>query len=178
LIADQAESLFINQQVTVSVANAVIQSVGPVPRKKMWVFQAASYFPSAAETRTVQWCIINPAGTIVFAVSIPLTIALSSSIFLPLVTEGNEITLLPGQYLQVRRDVATAGSTMTINALFVELDMPLYHYTEPQARERIRKQATSALKQISGPSGGSSLGATRGGFGGFAPMRPPASREK
>jgi len=150
VIADQAEALFINQATVVSTIAATVLNFGPVPEKKLWAIQAASYFPDAAETRTVQWCIVNPAGTALYAVSVPLSIALSTSIFFPLLTEGNEFALLPGQYLQVRRDVATAGSAMTLLALFVEMDMPLYHYTEPLQRLRERKSASTALQNLTG----------------------------
>jgi len=150
LLQDLAEAIFVNERNETSAPDATLFAVGPVPQKKLWTIQAATYYPSAAETRICQWFLINPGGTAQYAVSHPLSIGLSGSIRLPLITEGLSFQLLPGQYISVRRDVATVGSTMAIGLVYIETDMPIYHYTEPLMRERQRKSASVALEQLSG----------------------------
>jgi hypothetical protein len=168
-VQDLADALFINEVIKVSAPNALTLTFGPVPAKKLWTIQAASYFPDAVETRTVQWLIMNPNGTTLFAVSLPISIALWGAACLPLVTEGLDFCLFPGQYLMVRRDVATVGSAMTMDVIYVESDMPLYHYVEPLEKSRIRK---TTLAQFSrGPGQGGPTGAVIGPRGGFVSPR-------
>jgi hypothetical protein len=164
---DPTEALFVNQVGPSSPADALSMAIGPVPAKKIWTFQAACYFPGVAETRIVWWNVVCPNGTTEIAVSVPVSIALSNTRGFPLLTPVDEFVLLPGQFLQVRRDAATAGSVMWLTALYVESDLPLYEYTEPLEKRRLRRSARDVVKALPATFGGRP--STNGGFAGSRP---------
>lgn len=155
---DAGEVQFIQLASYSSPADALSAAVGPVPPRKLWTFQVMGYFPSAAETRIVWWNVVHPNGTTEIPVSVPQSIALSSTRGFPLLLAGDEFALLPGQYIQLRRDAATAGSQMFLLGQYIETDIPLYHYTEPQQARRLRRRATGLIESApivpSAPRGG------------------------
>lgn len=108
-------------------------AVYATPEGKVRTVLAARLFPDAAETRQV-WIGKGTRSGKIFPLSIPYTVALSPSIFYPLVTEGMEIKLYPGEFLQGHRDAATAGSAMNMDFQFIESDLPFYAYDDPQNR--------------------------------------------
>lgn len=158
-----------------SPADALSAAFGPVPQGKLWTFQVMGFFPSVVETRIVWWNVVHPNGTTEIPISVPLSIALSSTRGLPLLLAGDEFSLLPGQFLQARRDAATAGSLMYLLGQFIETDVPLFQYTEPQEVRRIRRRATGLLMDPAAMYRGAS-----GATGGFIGSRPGdiAGREK
>jgi hypothetical protein len=125
------DSRFISAKRGDSAVNGLFVQVGGPPVGKVWTIIAASYFPSAAETRTVFWSLIS-AGNIQYALTVPQAIALSTAVLYPFVIMGLEFKLFPGQSIQVNRDVATAGSTCTINIIYYETDLPPFEYEDPQ----------------------------------------------
>jgi uncharacterized membrane protein YgcG len=160
----------LQQHATISAADALLVLGQIVPANKLWTVLLGLYIPSAAETRTVWWSIYTIGG-VQFPVGIPAAIALSSTIPLPLLTEGMELKLWPGDRLRVSRDVATAGSTMTIYYRFIETDLPYYSYIEPLNKVIRRSQQHGSAYRSGGGispgspgSGGGSPG--RGGEGG------------
>jgi len=92
---------------------------------------------------------------------VPTSIALGAAVFYPLVTEGNQIVLLPTEVIRVTRDVATAGSTMSIYLQYVESDLPTMKYHDPQ-------KLLSQDRRKRGFSRGSILGSTTAAMGGHA----------
>jgi len=157
-----------------SPADALSGAFGPVPGGKLWTFQVMGYFPSVAETRIVWWNVVHPNGTTEIPVSTPLSVALSNIRGYPLLLAGDEFSLLSGQFIQVRRDAATAGSVMYLLGQFIETDVPIYQYTEPQEARRIRRRATGLLM---GPRS-VTRGAPTAPDGGFVGSRPGDIREK
>ena len=171
------EGRFLQSRGAASAANAVSVSVGPVPAGKVWTFLAGSYHPSVAETKTAYWLIYNPVTGDEFPVTQPIAIALAALIPLPLVTMGMELKLYPGEFLFVRRDSATAGSTMDIHTRMIESDLPYYSYEEPQNKV-VRKvqqhgqvyRSSGAISQVGGGAGPSSHGGSSGGGGTSEPV--------
>lgn len=158
---------------------AALYVAGPAtPANTIRTILAAGYQPSATETRIVQFQ-IGGAGY-----NIPITAPLSwvytagTGSYFPMLTEGTEIKLFPGEYIVVNREAATAGSTMQLLVRFVDADLPLYHYEEPQVVKRQANLRSQFLRRIGGGgSGGSMSGAPgrgpvapRGGGGGAAPV--------
>ncbi len=174
---DLHEGRFLQSRGAASAANGVSVSVGPVPAGKVWTFLAGAYHPSATETKTAYWLIYNAITGEEFPVTQPVAIALGPLIPLPLVTMGMEIKLFPGEFLFVRRDSATAGSTMDIHTRLIETDLPYYAYEEPQNKV-VRKvqqhgqvyRSSGAISQTGGGSPGPSGHGGGGGGGGSEPV--------
>jgi len=170
---------FLCEAVSQSAADAISLWTLPCPANKVWTILSASYYPSAAETRTVHWCVLSRAG-LYYPISVPVAIALSMTILYPLVTEGMEIKLFPGESLNVRRDVATAGSSMTIRYRYIETDLPFYSYAEPlnkvvksAQRHGSTFRATGGISPGGSGSGGGIIGGghpSGGGGGGAEPV--------
>lgn len=171
---DLHDGRLICEVATASAANAIFLNSDPVPVGKVWTFLSASYYPSATETRTVQWCVCGRSNYI-YPIQIPVTISLGALVYLPLVTEGMELKLFPKEFLRIQRDVATAGSTMTMLYRYIETDLPYYKYNEPLNRvvQSTRKhgavyRSSGGISVGSGPSGGG-----HGGSGGGDDGTPP-----
>jgi uncharacterized membrane protein YgcG len=152
----------IQEYVFTSAANALSVGSGVVvPAGKVHTILAANYTPSVAETRTIYFGKVTRPGNI-FPLTIPTAIALSTTIRMPFVTEGMEHKLFPGEYLAVYRDVATAGSDMTIRIQFIESDIPFTEYVE-----RLKKVVDTSRKHGStfrSTGGISTGGSSSGGF--------------
>jgi hypothetical protein len=162
---EPAEVQFVQLATFSSVADALSAAFGPVPQKKLWTFQVMGYFPGVAETRIVWWNVVHPNGTTEIPVSVPQSIALSNTRGFPLLLAGDEFALLPGQWLQVRRDAATAGSQMFMLGQYIETDVPLFSYTEPQEARRLKRRATGLIRSLPTIGG-------RPSEGGFVGSRP------
>lgn len=133
--------------------------IGPVPSGKVWTVLAASYNPDTAETRTVHWQLLS-RGTIAYALTRPVSIALSGTLLFPLLDQVGELKLFPGEYLYIQRDAATAGSVMQIKARVIENDLPYYSYIEPLAKvvqlaqkRGVITRTSSVGAAVSAPSG-------------------------
>jgi len=158
---DLHDGRFLERKLKASAANATELNYYPVPANKVWTFLGASYVPSAAETRVVTWFILT--GGDYCMISRPVSILLGGWARFPLLEQGMELKLFPGEILGISRDVATAGSTMTIFARIIETDLPPYDYVEPQERKRI----TAAKHSISRSVAAATVG------GGSGPLVPP-----
>lgn len=138
---------FVQTIQAVSAANALtILTTRAVPDGKIWTILGANYEPSAAETKVVAWGVYTRNAQ-VYPITIPQSFQYLPTLGLgfPCVREGMEIKLLPGDYLFAARDSATAGSTMAILVRFVETDMPLLRYVEPQREVPQRRVAHSTI---------------------------------
>lgn len=167
------ESRFVQQQTITSAAGDVSLVDYAVPAGKVWTILQAGYTPSAGETKVVQW-FIRRAG-VNYPITLPTSIALTTITAWPAVTEGMELKLFPGEQLYVSRDSATAGSTMTLFKRYIETDLPLYEYVDPQEQLRISKFRRGIIGgAVSPQSGGrpSSLGGVGMGGGRGGVPRP------
>ena len=160
------ELRFVAEDGRTSAADALTWEGLVVPEKKIWTIISGFYFPSAAETRTVEFGKYTRGFTLLYPLRTPQSITLGPSIFLPFLTEGNQLILLPGEKLGVRRDVATAGSTMTIYYQYVESDMPIARYIEPQRELSIKRRRPGFAPFSNLGSARSALGSSEGEGGG------------
>lgn len=166
------EYRFVQWRTNNSAANALnVSTYYPVPENKIWTVIAIGYKPSVAETKIISAVKVD-SGSREYALLNPVSLALvpASATFLD---AGSYIELLPGETVKFLRDSATAGSTMGVYFQFVEWDMPLYDYTEPQEAKRIRKNALGLFERPGVFGGGFSGGGAGGGRGtGGAGGRP------
>ena len=135
-----------------SAADALNISLPAVPTGKFWNIIAAGLYPSVAETRLFFFERISAAAW-PFPLTPPISYALDTVIRLGLLSEGTELVLLPGESLGARRSVATAGSGITIYAQFIESDLPLYTYDEPQIVKRQARSISSLRSRLGGGIG-------------------------
>jgi len=146
-----------------SGADGLVVSIGPVPAGKVWTILAAYLSGSITETRTFWFAIVSRSG-LNMPVTVPVSFLIAPlvALYLPLVTEGMELRLLPGESLSAFRSVATAGSTIGIAAKFIETDLPYYSYVEPLKKivNPIRKHGSFNR------AGGIVVGGTSDGGGG------------
>lgn len=163
---------FIQYIVNVSAANDHTVLAGPVPNGKIWTILSAVGFPSVNETQDY-WFAIYKAGFTPFNVTFPSQIAFlaAEANGCPLVREGMELKLFPGEYLEFLRDAHTVGSTISIGVRYVESDMPLYEYIEPQLAKRMNKMRSEVVQRAAaaGGSGGGGGGTGRPPGGGGMP---------
>jgi len=148
------DARLIQEGTKTSAANALSLQTDPVPAGKVWTILSAAYTPFVAETKTCQWSVIGKSGW-QYAIQIPQSFAAIAALTrtFPLITEGLELKLYPGEVLRIDRDSATAGSQMTMYWRVIETDLPLYEYIEPQERKRIDQIRSSVIKQVGGGGG-------------------------
>lgn len=170
---DASELRLVQLRTNTSAANALYLDCGypGCPRGKIWTLIGTALQPSVAETQVFSFGKTN--GTNSFPILNPVSLNLNPA-YATCIEQGMEVYLLPGEYLYARRVAATAGSTITLTMQFVESDMPLYMYEEPQIVLR-QKRAISTIRQRLGGGGvvggggpGSSPGRPGGGGGGPA----------
>jgi len=141
-----------------SAANAEQAYCGPVPAGKIWVVLGVGYFPSIAETQTISF--FKKSGTNYFGLLNPLSMALNPAVA-TCIEQGMELMMWPGEYIYVVRDDHTDGSLMSFHINFVEIDLPLYTYNEPQVVKRQNRAISTVRQMISTQRGGGPGSATR-----------------
>lgn len=160
-----------------SAADALYLTLGTVPAGKIWTLRACCYNPNVAETRTICFSIIPRGSSDYVMISVPRSIALSTSLRLPIFAEGDELVLHEGEQLRITRDAATAGSTMRVRALYIETDRP--YYREADKHKELRRASPSSkietfLRSRAAASGSPSRGpgSMGSGGGGRGPTTP------
>lgn len=149
-----------------TAANALYIDCGypGVPQGKIWTVIGVYYIPSVAETQVVSFGKYN--GVQYFPLLNPLSMNLNPT-GATCIEQGMIFYLLPGEFLYARRVAATAGSTLSMSMQFIESDMPLYHYEEPQIVLRQKRAIGSIRQQLGGGlasgGGGGSMPGTTGG---------------
>lgn len=137
---------------------------GP-PANKIWVVLGMDYHPDAAETRIIN-IVKTTKTTARMGLLNPISLALNPAVA-TFIEQGMNYVLLPGEYVTIIRDDHTAGSKMLGTLQYVEYDLPLYTYDEPQIVRR-QERALSSVRSRIGSGGGS-----RGGGGALAgPIGP------
>lgn len=145
---------FKQERQTTSAAGALVVAVGPVPAGKVWTILEAkgtNNVGAGGETQYV-WFAINSRGSgNNYPVTRPVQQLIDNTVsqFFPLLTEGMELQLHEGDSLAFFRAAATAGSTINLNIRFIESDVPLYTYEEPQIKLRAGKLLSSLRSDIS-----------------------------
>jgi len=141
-----------------SAANSDQVSIGPVPAGKIWVVLAVGYLPSVAETQTISFHIYDASHS--FGILNPLSMALNPA-RATCIEQGMELMMWPGECICVVRGDHTAGSTMWLVINFVEIDLPLYTYEEPQVVKRQIRAISTVRQMISTRAAGIPRPATR-----------------
>jgi len=141
-----------------SEENAETVAIGPVPAGKIWVVLGVGYLPSVAETQTISFNKTHGANG--FGYLNPLSMALNPAIA-TCIEQGMELMMWPGEYLHVVRGGHTEGSHMFLAINFVEIDLPLYTYDEPQVVKRQNRAISTVRQIISTQRGGGPGAATR-----------------
>lgn len=149
---EEARLVQIREGSSAANANEFSYSAWAVPAGKCWVILACGYVPSVAETQVISFEKVDGAGKI-YGLLNPISLNLNPA-RATFIEQGMEYMLLPGEYLRVRRVDHTAGSTMNLSFSFIEIDLPLYTYDEPQVVKR-QDRALSSLRQRLGGGGGS-----------------------
>ena len=167
------EARYVQERSNTSAADSefIVLGFPGVPRGKIWIVIAAMYRPSVAETQNCSWTKWTASGP--FALLNPISVALNPQTF-TFLEQGMECILFPGEYLVVRRASHTAGSSMSASMQFIEIDLPLYSYEEPQIVKRHVSALSSIRTRLAGGRGGGggtvpSEGEPHGGGGGSLP---------
>lgn len=157
---------FLQSRVATSSVAGLSAALGPVPVGKIWTILAAAGVGSTAETQTFWWAIVF--ASFPFPVSLPQSFSVAPAVnqSFPLLSEGNELKLFQGEYLNLYRAAATAGSTISIYARLIETDMEFYRETDKhQDQERFKRslvargligrggRAIPAARPLPGPPG-------------------------
>jgi len=137
------DARYIQSRQAVSAANALNIGIGPVPAGVVWTIIAAVMASSAAETQDYWFAVYD--GTTIFPVTWPQELAQDPAISknVPLVREGMEIKLFPGDMIYGYRDAAVAGSTLELQIRLIESPLPIYREYEPQEDQRQRKAVSA-----------------------------------
>lgn len=147
----------VQEAISTSPADQLYIGLGPVPAGKIWTILSAHCYPSANQTQLV-WGAIQSRSTRSFAVTALTNNALGANVPQALII-ADELKLLPGEYFNAMRAVATAGSTWAIAMRYVESDLEYAAHKEilnPVVRSKIKRGGP-----IGGGGGGG--GATGGG---------------
>lgn len=163
------ECRWIQVKTATSAADALSVQTDPAPAGKIWNVLALSYFASANETRNNRWGRVSSVNGFLCAGPASQRSVGPAPIETGFIDPADVVVLFPGQRLRVYRDVATAGSTMTIDYLIIETDAPFPAYIDP-LRSVTRKPRRSLIPGTGGGGGGESGGGGEGsagtGFGG------------
>lgn len=149
------EARFLQAESSQSAADALNIAIGTTtPANRVRTILTAFQTCSVSETQVV-WFAINNFNTF-YPVTIPSSRLITPvvSLFNPCLTEGMELKLFPGERLYALRAAATAGSTMSGFIRFIESDLDLYNYDEPQMVRRMQRSARSMITQFGGGGGG------------------------
>lgn len=165
-----AEARLVQVRSFTSAAAALFMDTDAVPAGKIWNVIGFRYMPSTNESQVVSFEKQNTASAAYCMLLNPQTLNLypGGATF---IEQGMEVMLLPGEYIRARRYAATAGSTMGLVMQFIEIDLPLYTYDEPQIVKRQDRALSSIRESLAGVAGRGSGGATSGGG-----ASPPGSR--
>ena len=128
------ESRFVQWAWIWSAAEALFVPSAVVPEGKIRTLIGAGYRPSATETENVQFQIYRPGLMIPVTQPVSFAYVLGSDLWLPLLTDGMELKLYPGECLMAKRDGHEAGTTMGLIIRYIESDLPYYAFEEPQKR--------------------------------------------
>jgi len=174
---DVKDGRYVQCRTAWSAANGltIACGAGVVPAGKVRTYISALISGTVAESQ-IFWFAVQSA-TYMFPVTTPATFQITPAqqVFYPLVREGMEIKLFPGETLYALRQAATAGSGIGIYSRFIDVDLPYYSYEDP-LKKVIQKRGHGQLTHGGTIIGGSMIGSgghgeSGGGGGGGTP--PP-----
>lgn len=171
------EGRFIQVAYANSGANGLSIGLPAVPAGKIWTVLQGLILNDVAggETQYI-WFGVGNDGVLYYPVTRPVQQLINPTTFMyfPLLTEGMELKLWPGDVLVARRAAATVGSTFSIYIRYIESDMPLYEYIEPQIKSRLLRSTIATMQRSGAGAVSRSLpprpGREGGGGGGVPPV--------
>lgn len=171
---------FLQFYTSTSSINAHMVANLVVPKNTVRTVLAATLRPNVDETQTVWFSILDPNLAIYFPVTLPQQFAfdISENQNFPMLREGMELKLFPGERLNGHRQAHTVGSSMILDIRFIDADLRYYEYRDPQDRIIQKRQQRSTNIVSSAVSGGivrgtvptTGRGRTGGGGGGSEPV--------
>lgn len=143
---------YVNEATYTSGNEELLVDSAAVPANKFWTILQAVIVSSVAETRSL-WFAVYPQSANPYPVTTPESFAANLAIGknYPMLREGMELKLMPGDRIRAYRDAATAGSVMYLFMRYVESDMPLYEQFEPQL-QRAGLRVSSIVRRVVGGS--------------------------
>jgi len=160
------EARYIRTGAYTSAANALTAALGPVPAGKVWTYMSAYLSTDDAVARNYWFSILRAGYYHPIVLPQSFTVAFGTYKDFPMLREGMEVKIFPGEYLVAHRDVAGVGTTLTIVARYIESDLRIYEEYEPQVRVAQLKRRSSGQRSLGGGGGA--------GGGGGEPGVPPA----
>jgi hypothetical protein len=150
------DAQFLQKELNTSAADALLIGGTICPPGRCRTIVAAIAKCSVAETQDYWFSRLYQS--VYFAITTPASKTITPAVnrWAPMLLEGMEIKLYPGEYLMAQRAVATAGSTMSIEIMFIETD--LQYFVELDKHKVLRRRAEAM--QESNPVFG-----RRAGFG-------------
>jgi len=160
---------FIQTAGATSSADGLLSGTPSVPAGKVWTVLRAYLTTSAAETQDY-WFSIYSQGRY-FAITAPVEASINSGVqrAFPCLREGMEIKLFPDERLFAHRDVATAGSTISVWASIIETDLPFYAEEERHAAKDRKQRALGMPTVTRRALGGFGMPGMGRGLGGGVP---------
>lgn len=165
---DIHDALFLQKESNTSAADSLsVFACSSPPAGRVRTVLAACVTCSANETQTYWFGIYNVAHNQIYPVTYPTSRAIvgATGQTVPCLTEGMEIKLFPGEYLGAYRAAATAGSTITGVARFIETDIQYYVELDKHKVLRRRSSAMQGFQGVSRPGGGGGGGPVIDGGG-------------
>jgi len=164
---DLYDGRYLQERTSSCGAGGLHVTIGPVPAGKVWTIFQAYLSTSVGETQNFWFSVVSRA-MINYPVTLPQEFTTDPAVSksFPMLREGMELKLFPGEYLRAFRAAATAD-TIAISAKFSETDLPPYRYIEPMRQIPTRRQAH-----------GQSLAPTSGGTSVVHPPPPPPPTER
>lgn len=139
-----------------SAAGGLFVNTGAVPAGRVWTILSAFVNCSVAETQTYWFAIYGVSDY--FPITNPASVSINPVTlqYYPMLREGMEVKLFPGEFLFAFRGAATAGSTISISARYIETDLPFYEELDKYANKARFRRAIDILSPRRS-AGGSSV---------------------
>lgn len=132
-----------------------------VPANVVRTILFAHYYPDMSESRSVYFAVIGAAGLMY---NWRVQASYNSALYqLAVLEQGNELRLVPGDYIRFGRDAATAGSTMIFRCRYVDHILPFQKFIDPYGSAR---KKSAFIPRYAGGGGAIGGGGISGGGGG------------
>lgn len=151
------EGRFLAVAANTSGAAALTSPLAAVPSGRVYTYLTAYLSTDDAVARNYWFAILR--GAYYFPITIPQSFTVAFGVYqdFPMLREGMEIKLFPGEQLVALRSAAGAGTTLSIIARYIDSPLPIYEEYEPQVRRAQLKKRSTGQRSIGG-GGGSSGG--------------------
>jgi uncharacterized membrane protein YgcG len=156
-----SDGRFLQYYTSTSSLNSHLVAMTACPKNTVRTILAATLRADVDETTYLWFSILDPNLAIYSPITLPVQFAtdVSENLFFPMLREGMEFKLFPGERLNGHRQAHTVGSSMIMDVRFIDSDLKYYEYKDPQSR-LIQKRQQRSSNVVSGAISG---GIVRGG---------------